>query len=360
MAEKVAFNPSLLDSHCIIDVRTPLEYAEDHLPGAYNLPILTNEERVEIGTIYKQQGSQRARIRGMELTCGRFSDMTREAAAQANGRPILVYCWRGGLRSLSMAILIESCGYPVAQLKGGYKSFRNQVSAYFEDFTPPAPLIIIHGMTGSGKTTFINCLDRSNWTVIDLEGLARHRGSAFGSFGLGEQPSQKRFDTLLWDALRQAPGDRPLVLEGESQRIGRITLPGNLYNVMSASCKVWCKVSLDTRVARLTDEYARPEFREPIAEALERIRKKLGGEQYTKLMNMLDCWDIPGITRSLIECYYDKLYYKHRPWTPDLVIDLESFTEGESALSSFWRNRPGAAPLNAGLSLSASCPHQEI
>lgn len=342
MPEKVAFTPSLLDSHCIIDVRTPLEYAEDHLPGAHNVPILSNEERVEIGTIYKQQGSQKARIRGMELTCGRFADMTREAAAHADGRPILVYCWRGGLRSLSMAFLIESCGYPVVQLRGGYKAFRNQVTSYFEDFTPPAPLIVIHGMTGSGKTTFINGLDRGTWTVIDLEGLARHRGSAFGSMGLGDQPTQKRFDTMLWNALRHAPPDRPIILEGESQRIGRITLPGCFYDVMAASCKAWCKVSVDTRVARLTEEYAHQEYREPIAEALERIRKKLGGAQYAELKEMLEKWDIPGVARGLIEQYYDKLYYKHRPWTPDTEIDLEDFRCGERTLRFFWENRPSA------------------
>ncbi len=340
MPEKVAFTPSLLDSHCIIDVRTPLEFAEDHLPGSFNVPILTNEERVEIGTIYKQQGSHKARIRGMELTCGRFSDMTREAAAHADGRPILVYCWRGGLRSLSMAILIEACGYPVAQLRGGYKAFRNAVTSYFEDFAPPAPLIVIHGMTGNGKTTFINGLDSDIWTVIDLEGLARHRGSAFGSLGLGDQPAQKRFDTLLWDALRQASAGKPIVLEGESQRIGRITLPGSFYNVMAASCKVWCNVSVDTRVARLTEEYAHPEYREPMAEALERIKKKLGGPQYAKLKEMLEQWDIPGVARGLVEQYYDKLYYKHRPWTPETEIDLEDFQKAEHALRNFWETRP--------------------
>lgn len=339
MPEKVTFTPSLLDSHCIIDVRTPLEYAEDHLPGAYNVPILTNEERVEIGTIYKQQGSQQARIRGMELTCGRFADMAREAAAHADGRPILVYCWRGGMRSLSMGILIESCGYPVVQLRGGYKAFRNQVLSYFEKFTPPAELIVIHGMTGNGKTTFINGLDSKKWTAIDLEGLARHRGSAFGSMGLGDQPAQKRFDTMLWDALRHAPSGKPIVLEGESQRIGRITLPGNVYDVMASSCKVWCNVSVDTRVARLTEEYARQEYREPMAESLERIRKKLGGTQYAALKEMLERWDIAGVARGLIEQYYDKLYYKHRPWTPDLEIDLEDFRDGELALQRFWEGR---------------------
>lgn len=339
MPEKVAFSPSLLDSHCIIDARTPLEFAEDHLPGAYNVPILTNEERVEIGTIHKHQGPQAARMRGLELTCGRFAALAREAIDVAAGRPLLVYCWRGGLRSLSLAILIESCGYPVLRLQGGYKAFRNQVVDYFEDFTPPAPLIVIHGMTGSGKTTFINGLDRTRWTVIDLEGLARHRGSAFGAMGLGEQPTQKRFDTLLWDALRQAPPDKPIVLEGESQRIGRITLPGNVYDIMAASCKVWCSVSVDTRVRRLTEEYAHPEYRQPMAEALERIKKKLGGSGYAALQELLEGWDIPGLARGLVERYYDKLYYRHRPWTPDAEIELEDFREGERALRLFWEAR---------------------
>jgi tRNA 2-selenouridine synthase len=344
MPDKIDFTPSLLDSHCVIDVRTPLEFDEDHLPGAINIPILSNEERVEIGTIYKQQGSRQARIRGMELTCSRFADMTREAIECAAGRPILVYCWRGGMRSLSMAILLEACGHPVLQLRGGYKAFRTMVTGYFSDFVPPAPLIVIHGMTGSGKTTFINGLDRNNWSVIDLEGLARHRGSAFGSFGLGEQPTQKRFDTLLWETLRHTPGDRPLVLEGESQRIGKITLPGNFYEIMAASCKVWCNVSLDTRVERLTEEYAHREYGEAMLEALGRIRKKLGGVQYSELERMLGEWNIPGLARGLMEMYYDKLYYKNRPWTPDVEIDLEDLQAGESDLRQYWLSRNSGLP----------------
>lgn len=342
MPEKVTFSPSLLDSHCIIDARTPLEFAEDHLPGAVNVPILTNEERVEIGTIHKQQGAQQARMRGLELTCSRFAAMTHEAASHADGRPILVYCWRGGLRSLSMAILLETCGHPVQQLQGGYKAFRNQVTSYFENFVPPAPLLVLHGMTGCGKTTFINGLDRQLWSPIDLEGLARHRGSAFGSLGLGAQPHQKRFDTLLWDVLRKTPSDRPVILEGESRRIGEITLPGCLYDVMARSCKIWCTASVDTRAERLALEYAHQDYREPMADALERIRKKLGGVHYSELKDLLDQWDVAGIARGLIQHYYDKLYYKHRPWTPDAEISLEDFREGEQTLRDFWINRPSA------------------
>jgi tRNA 2-selenouridine synthase len=340
MPKPIHFTSSLLDSHCIIDVRTPLEFEEDHLPGARNVPILTDAERVEVGTIHKQQGPQLARMRGLELTCDRFADMVHEAADCADGRPILVYCWRGGLRSRSMAILLESCGYPVTQLLGGYKAFRNQVLSYFDNFIAPAPLIVIHGMTGSGKTAFINGLDRHRCTTIDLEGLAHHRGSAFGSLGLGEQPAQKRFDTRLWDAFRRASPNQPIVLEGESQRIGKLTLPGRLYEVMAASCKIWCAVTLETRVERLSAEYALPEYREPMIAALERIKKKLGGPRYTELREMLDRWDVPGVARRLMEQYYDKLYYKNRPWEPDAEVDLEDFSEAERLLWAYWERHP--------------------
>jgi tRNA 2-selenouridine synthase len=339
MPEKIAFTPELLESHCIVDVRTPLEFVEDHLPGAINVPILNNEERVEIGTIHKQEGPQKARIRGLELTCSRFADMVHQAVDHAAGRPILVYCWRGGLRSLSMAILLEMSGYKAVQLRGGYKAFRGQVTACFEDFKSLAPLIVIHGMTGTGKTTFINGLNQQKWTSIDLEGLACHRGSAFGEVGLDQTLSQKRFDTLLWDAFRKAPVDRPIVLEGESQRIGKISLPGNLYAVMAASCKIWCHASLETRVQRLAVEYGREEYRKPMQAALDRIRKKLGGVVHAELTGMLSEWDIEGLGRGLIEHYYDKLYYKHRPWTPDVEICLEDFSGAEKRLSKFWESR---------------------
>jgi tRNA 2-selenouridine synthase len=339
MPEKITFTPALLESHCVIDVRTQLEFAEDHLPGAINVPILNNEERVEVGTIHKQIGPQQARQRGLELTCGRFGAMVAEIVKHAAGRPILVYCWRGGLRSLSMAILLEMSGYRVAQLRGGYKAFRGQVISYFEEFTPSAPLIVMHGMTGTGKTTFINGLNQQNWTTIDLEGLACHRGSAFGEVGLHQTLSQKRFETLLWHAFQYAPTDRPIVLEGESPRIGKLSLPGNLYEVMAASCKIWCVASLDTRVRRLAVEYAREEYRVPMAAALERIKKKLGGQRYAELSDMLAAWDIEGLGKGLIEYYYDKLYYKNRPWTPDLEIDLEDYSKAERLLFGFWDSR---------------------
>jgi len=188
-------------------------------------------------------------------------------------------------------------------------------------------------MTGSGKTEFLQRLARNGWNTVDLEGLARHRGSAFGSLGMGEQPSQKQFETSLWDAFRTLAPKRPIILEGESKRIGRLTLPGNLYEVMAENAKIWCEVSVETRVNRLATEYARETYRQPMAEALERISRKLGGEQYASLKQMLDSWDVTALARGLIENYYDRLYYRVRRWEPDGIISLEEYGVAEEQLT---------------------------
>lgn len=335
MPEKIPFTPQLIDTHCLIDVRTPLEFEEDHIPGAYNVPLLTNEERVEVGTIYKQTGPVEARRRGLEVTCSRFYGMVDRIVSLSAGRPIVVYCWRGGLRSQSVAILVEMCGTPARQLAGGYKTFRGHVIDSFARCDFPVPLIVMHGMTGTGKTEFINGLNPEQWATIDLEGIACHRGSAFGALGLEQDFTQKRFETLLWNAFRVLPVDRPIVLEGESQRIGKYSLPGRLYQKMAESCKVWCHAAVETRIQRLTVEYARPEYRGEMLDALERIRKKLGGPRYSELKSCLEEWDVEGIARGLIEGYYDKMYYKHRPWTPDLELALEDYSQAEAELKKF-------------------------
>jgi tRNA 2-selenouridine synthase len=339
MPEKITFTPELIDTHCLVDVRTPLEFEEDHIPGAHNVPLLTNEERVEVGTIYKQIGPIEARRRGLELTCSRYYGMVDQITSLSADRPIVVYCWRGGLRSLSVATLIEMCGTAARQLAGGYKSYRNHVIDYFERCDFLAPLIVMHGMTGTGKTDFINGLDPVQWATIDLEGIACHRGSAFGALGLEQDFTQKHFETVLWDAFRRLPIDRPIVLEGESQRIGRYSLPERLYQKMAESCKVWCHADLETRIERLTAEYARPEYKVEMLEALERIRKKLGGTRYAELKSMIEGWDVEGVARCLIEGYYDRVYYKHRPWTPDLELELEDFGQAQAELGKFWGTR---------------------
>jgi tRNA 2-selenouridine synthase len=337
--QTVPFDESLLDSHTLVDVRTPLEYAEDHIPGAVNVPLLTNEERVEIGILYKQTGPLAARKRGLELTSPRFPAMVREIDLHAGGRPILVYCWRGGLRSKTVAVILDLTGYKALQLEGGYKTYRNHVVTYFEKFTPPGPLVVIHGLTGVGKTTFIHGLSREKYSVIDLEGLARHRGSAFGALGLDRPPGQKQFESMLWDEFRKGKSGRPVILEGESRRIGMLSLPGNMYDVMAESIKVWCDASIETRVARLIKEYGKQEYREGMAEALLRIRKKLGLSKYNEISGYLENWEMELFMAALLATYYDRVYYKSKDWMEEFAVSLENYGEARGNLEEFLDER---------------------
>jgi tRNA 2-selenouridine synthase len=333
--EPLTFHESLLDSHLVVDARTPFEYEEDHLPGAVNVPLLTNEERVEIGTIYKQIGPLEARLRGLELTAHRFPAMVDEIAAAAGGRPILVYCWRGGLRSRTVVAILELTGFHAVQLQGGYKAFRSRVIASFEPFRPAGPLVVLHGMTGIGKTTFLLGLDSTYFSVIDLEGLACHRGSAFGELGLCQTLTQKRFETLLWDAFRKLPPGKPVIIEGESKRIGKVALPGELYEVMQQSVKVWCEASLETRVRRLIVEYGNPEYRAEMEVALTRIKKRLGGEKFAEIAGYLTRWEMEPFMTELIGQYYDKVYYKTRDWREDCTLSLEDYGKAGRELEKF-------------------------
>jgi tRNA 2-selenouridine synthase len=340
LSAPVRFHENYLDTHLVVDVRTPLEYEEDHLPGAINVPLLDNEERVEIGTIYKQEGPYVARQRGLELTAHRFPAMVAVIKEAAIGRPILVYCWRGGLRSRTVTAILELTGHDALQLEGGYKTFRNHVIASFNPFRPPGPLVVLHGMTGLGKTTFLLGLQKK-FSVIDLEGIACHRGSAFGALGLSQTLTQKRFETLLWDAFRRLPSGMPIIIEGESKRIGKISLPGELYEVMQQSFKVWCEASLETRVRRLMDEYGLPEYRADMEEALDRIKKRLGKEKYTEIAGHLDRWEMAPFMEELIRNYYDKVYYKTREWREDATLSMESYSEAENALTEILKNWRG-------------------
>lgn len=337
----VPFSETLFDSHLLVDVRTPLEYREDHLPGAINVPLLSNEERVEIGTLYKRTGPHGARVKGLELTAPRFPEIVEQIAEAASGRPVLVYCWRGGLRSRTVASILELTGFQVSQLEGGYKTYRAWITSFFSPFRPSGPLVVIHGLTGIGKTTFIQMLDRDRFTVADLEGLARHRGSAFGELGLQQDISQKMFESLLWNELRKSPPGKPVILEGESRRIGRIFLPGNLYEAMRDGIKIWCEASLETRVDRLIEEYGREEYRDGMAQALIRIRKRLGGDKYEEIREALDKWDLRAFMSELLISYYDRVYYKTRDWREDRVISLENFHAASRELEEFISTQTG-------------------
>ena len=240
----------------VIDVRSPAEFAEDHVPGAINLPVLDNEERARVGTIYKQQSPFLARKIGAALLFRNAAEHIETVLAGHDGgwRP-LVYCWRGGQRSGSFAWMLQQIGWRADTLAGGYKSFRKLIAKQLYEAPLPHRLIQLGGYTGTAKTAVLDRLRHRGVQVIDLEALARHRGSLLGGLD-SPQPTQRAFETALAMELIQLDPERPVVVEAESSKIGEVALPPALWNAMKSSPIIEVTAPLDARAHYLARAYA--------------------------------------------------------------------------------------------------------
>lgn len=313
----------------IIDVRTPAEFAEATIPGAVNVPIFSNEERVHVGTVYKEQGSRTARRLGVELVSPKIPQII-AAVEEARGEskdPVIVFCWRGGMRSHAITTFLNLAGIPARQLIGGHKAFRRVIIDYFEQ-TDWQPIYVLRGLTGVGKTRILQQLEERSAAVIDLEGLANHRGSAFGNLGLEPQPSQKKFEELLWARLEQLEDAPYLVTEGESLHIGRVVIPKRFHLAMQVQQSLWLTASLETRTKIILEEYpARDQLREQFRRPLLALKERLGTKTVEEFCALLDRGDWETLTRELMVRYYDPLYMHTHP-QDRIEVDLEPFSEG--------------------------------
>lgn len=293
----------LADSIPVIDVRTPLEYEHAHLTGAFNLPIFSNEERVQVGTTYKQRGREEAILLGFDYTGPKWSGFIKEALAMAPDKKILVHCWRGGMRSAAMAWALNLYGFEVYLLEGGYKRYRNWVLAQFkEDY----PIMILGGLTGSGKTMLLHKLKDQGQQVIDLENLAQHQGSSYGSMGHLIQPSQEHFENLLATELVRTDKTVPLWLEDESLSIGKCFIPNPLFNQMRQAPLMKLMVPFQERVDFLVKEYGKLD-KEFLVESTLRIGKRLGPEQTRDAVAAIR-EDRMDTFIKIVLVYYDKTY----------------------------------------------------
>ena len=249
--------PSLDNYDSIIDVRSPSEFAEDHIPGAINCPVLDDAERVEIGTMYKQVSPFDAKKKGAALVSHNIGKHLETALADKprDWKP-LIYCWRGGNRSGAMAHVLARIGWPAVQLDGGYKEYRRQVNQVLAELPARFRYIVICGTTGSGKSRLLQTLVRHGAQVLDLEQLASHRGSVLGHLPSEPQPSQKMFESQLWQALRHFDPARPVYIESESKKVGNLRVPDALMERMRASECVSVQLSQADRVALLMEDYA--------------------------------------------------------------------------------------------------------
>lgn len=287
----------------VLDVRSPGEFLLGHIPGAINMPLFTNEERADVGTIYKQSGNEMAVIRGLEYVGPKMANFVKEAKKIAPDGRILVHCWRGGMRSRSMAWLFETSGMKTGVLKGGYKSFRKHV---LESFTAKYDFRVVGGETGSGKTEILHALAKKGEQIIDLEELAHHRGSSFGSIGQSAQPRPEQFENNLFEALQKVDPSRRIWIEDESRSIGRVFIPSPIWEMKTSAPCYRVRLPFEVRVQRLVKDYGNFP-KEVLAEATLRIQKRLGGLATKQAIESLENGDLAETVRITLR-YYDKAY----------------------------------------------------
>ena len=287
----------------VLDVRSPAEYAAGHLPGAYSFPLFDNSERAQVGTTYRQVGSYEALLVGLELVGPNLRTMVEQAHALAPDKEVLVHCWRGGMRSESVAWLLATAGLTTHTLIGGYKAYRRHLLASWQK---AFHLLVLGGATGSGKTAILRALREQGEQVIDLEALAHHRGSAFGGIGQPEQPTTEQFQNNLYHAWRSVDPQRRVWVEDESFSIGQVKLPLEFWQKMQAQPLFVVEVPRAARVERLVAEYGSMDTL-ALEKAILTIRKRLGGLRTQQALAALEQGQFAEVADVLL-AYYDKSY----------------------------------------------------
>ncbi|CRF33002.1 sulfurtransferase [Brachyspira suanatina] len=292
----------------IIDVRSPIEYNHAHIPNAHNVYLFNDEERKDVGTIYKQIGRKEAILKGLEYVSVRMTDILKSIDEIANKynstNKILMHCFRGGMRSESTAWLCSSYGYNVYMLKGGYKRYRNYV---LDSFERDYKIYLLTGRTGSGKTLILNKLKSIGYNVIDLEKIAKHKGSAFGWINEGEQPSQEQFENNLSYELLKYDINSTLWFEDESLLIGRRAIPKSLFNKMREAQKIiYLDIPKECRAEYIVNTYGKYNIND-LKESILKIKKRLGGERLKESLELLDNGNIYECVLNMLY-YYDKAY----------------------------------------------------
>ena len=326
----------------LIDVRSPGEFDQGHIPGAINIPLFTNEERARVGTRYKQVGKDSAVILGLELIGPKLVEFVKKSRRVAPEGEVLVHCWRGGMRSGSFAWLLETAGMKATTLQKGYKAYRQEV---LQTFSQPLKLLVLGGKTGSGKTDILRELAKRGEQVLDLEGLAHHKGSSFGALGQEPQPTTEQFENRLHQAWLKLDRTRRVWIEDESMSIGIVNIPSNLWSQMRSAPVAFVDVPKEWRIQRLVQEYGSFSF-EQLAAAVNRIQKRLGGQHHRMALDALAQEDY-ALVADLTLSYYDKAYLhglsqRSSPRVFEIALQADHPAESAEKLLN-WAN---AADLN--------------
>ena len=292
-----------------IDVRTPKEYREAHIPGAVNIPVFSDKDREIVGTIYKQEGKRNAIKEALKIVGPKVLDLYLQFEECHKGKNrMVIYCARGGMRSSAITALMKELSLPLIKLENGYKGYRQYINDNLPVLVKKFQFVTLYGKTGSGKTDILKRLKNEGYDILDLEACANNRGSLLGDIGLGEKYTQKYFESLVFESLANAESNI-IITEGESRRIGNIVMPPYLYEVLINSRKLYIETSLERRTEIIKKEYLKDDVsKEEIISSIERLRKYINEKQIEEFVNGVKNEDYDKVIKDLMIKYYDKAY----------------------------------------------------
>ena len=296
-----AFQPD--PDFVLLDVRSPGEYSRGHIPGAISFPLFTDAERATVGTLYKQKGKDEAVLEGLRIVGPKMAGFVEEAARLSPNKKIMLHCWRGGMRSASVAWLLQQAGFETRLLKGGYKAYRADIHQFLEQ---KFPFLVITGPTGSKKTKILQALRDKGEQVIDLETLANHKGSAFGALGMEPQPTIEQFENQLHLELSKLDLNRRIWIEDESRKIGTVVLYEGFWKQIKSVPVLLVNLSIQERIEFLVYEYGNFPA-EKLEESILKIAKRLGGQHVKAAMEALEFGELHQVAAITLN-YYDKAY----------------------------------------------------
>lgn len=354
MYEDICIEEALNEGNvCYIDLRSEKEFTEDTIPGAVNIPLFNNEEREEIGTIYKQVSVEEAKLLGLEIAGKKLKQIYQLAKKHTKGKKGVVFCWRGGMRSQFVASVLTSMGIPVKRITGGYKAYRKLVYQYLYEKELPHDAVVLHGLTGVGKTRVLLRLQEMGIPVIDLETLAAHKGSVYGKINMPSSPSQKMFESKIMTKLTFYEKSKYFVAECEGRRLGKLYVPPKVIEKIKTGHKILLYANLNTRVKRIIEDYTSGPNKNisELQNATSKLVKYLGKKKVKELNDLLEQEKFEEVFSYLLENYYDPLYkYPQQPDNNyDYCVNCEDLDLAAEKIYQYLQGRYGISKTMAGV-----------